>query len=265
MKGKQMKFADVEGKRREAQPGCSAECPNCGRAVIAKCGQHRVWHWAHRGIRTCDTWWEPETEWHRAWKNQFPAPWQEVGCRANEGERHVADVKTESGLVLEFQHSFLHRDERESRETFYQNMVWVVDGRRRARDRARFFASLEAANVIMPDPLTFLLRSSDGALLRDWGGSRVPVYFDFGDLGELDDALLWRLNPRTANERAYLSRVPKTLFLEVHLKGVPFEDLCTGAIERVAARYLMQQAPRPRPLVGFERYMARRQRARPRF
>ena len=41
---------------------------------------------------------------------------------------HIADVKTDRGIVIEFQHSFLHRNERESREKFYQNMVWVVDG-----------------------------------------------------------------------------------------------------------------------------------------
>jgi hypothetical protein len=35
-------------------------------------------------------------------------------------------VKTRTGVVLEFQHSFLHSDERQSREKFYPKMVWVV-------------------------------------------------------------------------------------------------------------------------------------------
>ena len=39
-----MKLAIVEGERREAQPGLSAECPACGAAMIAKCGPDRVWH-----------------------------------------------------------------------------------------------------------------------------------------------------------------------------------------------------------------------------
>jgi competence protein CoiA len=150
-----MRLAVVEGKLREAQPGCSAECPDCGRAMIARCGQYRVPHWAHRGICTGDPWWEPETEWHRAWKNHFPGDWQEIIHRSKDGEQHRADVKTDSGVVLEFQHSLLCRDERESREIFYQNMVWVVDGRRRLRDRARFFASLGEATVVNPRPLTF--------------------------------------------------------------------------------------------------------------
>ena len=142
------KFAVVEGQRQEAQPRLSGKCPGCGAAMIAKCGQLRVWHWAHRGTRTCDPWWEPETEWHRNWKNKFPEIWQEIIHRSETGEKHIADVKTGSGMVLEFQHSNLHHDERVSRENFYPKMVWVVNGRRRVRDRARFFASLREAPIV---------------------------------------------------------------------------------------------------------------------
>lgn len=184
-----MRFAVVEGKRQEAQPGCAGECSACGQTMVAKCGQHRIWHWAHRETRTCDRWWETETEWHRAWKKHFPEDWQEMIHWSKDGEKHIADVKTESGVVLEFQHSFLRREERESRELFYQKMVWVVDGRRRARDRGRFFASLGAAIVVNPKPLTVSFPSNDGALLRDWAASRVPVFFDFGSVSEPGDTL----------------------------------------------------------------------------
>src|SRR5262249_54087915 len=97
-----MKFAVVEGERREAQRGLSAKCPVCGDAMIAKCGEIRDWHWSHRVTRTCDRWWEPETEWHRNWKNQFPEHWQEIIQRSDDGEKHIADVKTDRGIVLEF-------------------------------------------------------------------------------------------------------------------------------------------------------------------
>jgi competence protein CoiA len=265
-----MKFAVVGGERREAQPSLSAACPVCGNAMIAKCGQHRVWHWAHRGTRTCDHWWESETEWHRAWKNHFPKSWQEMICTSEHGEKHIADVKTERGVALEFQHSFLSRNERESREAYYKNMVWVVHGRRRARDRAQFFASLGAANVVNRKPLIVSVPSNEGALLRDWHASRVPVYFDFGasepgDTLRFDKPVLWRLNPPSANGRAYLSGVPEAWFLRVHLTGLPFEEMHTKGVERAVAYHLMQQALRSRPLVGFERYMAGRQRARRRF
>jgi hypothetical protein len=266
-----MKFALVEGERREAQPGLSGKCPDCGNAVIAKCGELRlrVWHWAHWKTHDCDRWSEPETEWHRAWKNHFPEYWQEISHPSENGETHRADVKTDRGMVLEFQHSFLRRDERVAREKFYQKMVWVVDGVRRKRDTAQFFALFDQATILNREPaLIVLVRWKEGALLRDWEASNVPVYFDFGD------DTLWRLNPCIPNGMTYLSRVPKTVFLNAHLKGQPFEELASAAVERAAARYseqlravyaaLLQQAPRPQPLTGFERYWANLQRVRAR-
>ena len=114
-----MKLADIEGNDREAQPGLTGKCRDCGHAMVAKCGQHRVWHWAHRKSKDCDPWWEQETEWHRSWKNQFPVAWQEIGHTAQSGERHRADVKTETGLVLEFQYSALSVAERVSRRILH--------------------------------------------------------------------------------------------------------------------------------------------------
>jgi competence protein CoiA len=279
-----MKYADVEGERREAQRGLSGKCAYCGDAMIAKCGDYRVRHWAHTAIRTCDPWREPETEWHRAWKNHFPEAWQEIIHHSKDGEKHIADVKSESGVVLEFQHSHLRREERESREMFYQKMVWVVDGLRRVRDRSRFFALLTGASIVKAKPLTFSLPSNDGALLRDWVGSRKPVFFDFGDnpvfLNFLDTPpalwrfwnrfstpVLYRLDPRSPKGEAHLSPVLKTSFPDTYLKGLPLKGMDYSAeLARAfrASRYLIQQAPRSRGLIGFDLYMARKQRARAR-
>jgi len=45
-------------------------------------------------------------------KDQFPADWQEHVQHAETGERHIADVKTSRGWVIEFQHSYLKPEER---------------------------------------------------------------------------------------------------------------------------------------------------------
>ena len=114
-------------------------CRRCNGEVIARCGPQRVAHWAHRGMRDCDTWAEKETDWHRAWKNNFPAECQEfIQHDGQSGEKHIADVRTPHGLVIEFQHSHLDPLERAERERFYGNMVWVVDGTRLQRDYPRF-------------------------------------------------------------------------------------------------------------------------------
>ena len=106
-----MKFADVNGERREAQPGFQGTCPWCSQPMVAKCGEFNIWHWAHQGRRVCDPWWENETEWHRAWKGEFPVNWQEVIHQAENGEKHIADVKTDQGWVIEFQHSRIKPEE----------------------------------------------------------------------------------------------------------------------------------------------------------
>ena len=55
--------------------------------MLARCGTKKVWHWAHKGRRHCDHWWENETEWHRDWKNLFLSDWQDVPARDEAGER----------------------------------------------------------------------------------------------------------------------------------------------------------------------------------
>jgi len=264
-----MKFAVVEGARREAEPGLIGQCPACGAPVIAKCGERkiRVWHWAHRAAYSCDPWREGETDWHRTWKNYFPDEWQEF-IHSDGGEKHVADVKTQSGLVIEFQHSFLPQGKRLARETFYRNMIWVVDGRKRKRDRAQFSAALKAADVASLKPPVFAVSfPSEVALLRDWLESRVPVYFDFGDSEEGDalqfaTPILWRLDPIRRDGKAYLTTVMKAGFLHVHLEG-PFEKGCSESVAGAVASWLARRdAPPPVRLPQFERFGARQQRAR---
>lgn len=54
----------------------------------------------------------------------FPEACREISHVAPEGEIHRA-----TGITVEVQHSAMTDAERISRETFYGNLVWVVDGR----------------------------------------------------------------------------------------------------------------------------------------
>jgi len=202
-----MKWALVDGQRQEAQSGLSGICTACKSQLIAKCGDIRVHHWAHRGRRDCDTWGENETLWHRNWKNKFPDHWQEVVHPADNGEWHVADVKTDQGWVLEFQHSRIHPDERKAREAFYQKLVWIVDGTRRKRDKSQFFDALQREPE---DPSLFRI-IPECALLRDWGGSAVPVLFDF----QQEDAQLWCLF-RAIKGIVYVRQLSLSDFISYH-------------------------------------------------
>lgn len=109
-------------------------CPVCGANTIAKFGPRIRHHWAHESVRDCDPWWENETPWHREWKKCFPVECREVTHVSHDGEIHRADIKTPTGIVVEIQHSSMSDSERISREEFYKNMIWVVDGKGFKRD-----------------------------------------------------------------------------------------------------------------------------------
>lgn len=203
-----MKFALVDGQRLEAQSHLSGVCIGCGNEVVAKCGTVRINHWAHKSTPRCDPWWENETKWHRDWKNLFPSDWQEVVHFAESGEKHIADVKTDQGWIIEFQHSYLTPGERLSRDSFYRKLVWVVDGNRRLRDKKSFMKALEGTASYRPWPelhLTF----PEGALFRDWIESTSDVFVDFGE------DILWWVFPESDDISGYVLPVTRAWFIQV--------------------------------------------------
>ncbi|MCJ7448877.1 MAG: hypothetical protein MUO72_14420 [Bacteroidales bacterium] len=212
-----MKFALINDKRTEATKGAKGFCPSCGSELVAKCGEVKVNHWAHKGSRTCDPWWENETDWHRSWKGQFSNDWQEVIQFAENGEKHIADVKTENGWVLEFQHSYLNPEEHRARNAFYPKLVWVVDGLRRKRDKPQFQKIIEESRVLGEKPLLRRVNFPDECrLLDEWLDCTALVFFDFQEVKELKDSALWLLLPRISNSEAYLIRFSRNKFIKLH-------------------------------------------------
>jgi len=183
-----MRRALVDGVRVDAQPKLRGECIRCGGEMIAKCGRVKVWHWAHKGEPPCDPWWENETEWHRDWKDRFPVDWQEIIAEDPvTGERHIADVRTPHGLVIEFQHSVIDPAEVQSREAFYGNMIWIVDGLRGGLD-GQFFQMGVSRQAVLVDPIGHQIEwLGRGRLFHNWSQVGAKVFLDFG--GEL----LWLL------------------------------------------------------------------------
>ena len=175
-----MKYAIVNNERVEAQKGMKGFCPVCNKPVIARCGEFKVNHWAHTKSAHCDKWWEAETEWHRAWKDLFPKEWQEViAYDEKTGEKHVADIKTDKGLVIEFQHSHIKPEEQTAREEFYKNMIWVVDGTRLKRDFSRFSKAFRSPDIKYIGQNIRLLYSPDEHLPKNWQRRSFPIIFDY--------------------------------------------------------------------------------------
>lgn len=230
-----MRYAIVNNTKEEAAKGIKGLCPSCGSELIAKCGERKINHWAHKGIRTCDPWWEPETEWHRSWKSNYPSEWQEITLFDNEtSEKNIADVRTIHQLIIEFQHSHIDPNERRAREKFYKNMIWVVDGTRLKRDYSRFInGTNNFTKTDLPD--VFFVNFPEEVFPATWLNSSVPVIFDFFDIfaTEQQDGIrnsLWILLPRGTQfsqgvEKCMLVRISRKNLVQItHNRGQLFPE-----------------------------------------
>jgi competence protein CoiA len=213
-----MKFANFQGDKIEATPGSKGMCIYCKSEMITKCGEVKIWHWAHKGKRHCDPWWENETEWHRNWKDQFSKEWQEVIHHAEDGEKHIADVKTDQEWIIEFQHSYLKPEERRARSAFYPKLMWIVDGTRRKYDLKQFLESLEHGDSLRTNPPIQTAFTSFSKLLKDWSGLGSVVFFDFGESEEHKDDL-WCLLPIKDDMYSHLVQFSRYQFIKLQCSG----------------------------------------------
>lgn len=218
-----MRFALVDNKQKEPKAGLKGLCPGCLEPVVAKCGEQRVHHWAHERNKMCDSWWEPETEWHRSWKNHFPNEWQEVFLPDEQtGEKHIADIRTNHALVIEFQHSSIKPQERFSREKFYRNMIWVVDGSRLKGDYPRFLKAKNHFEVVRKG--LFRVSYPEECFPVSWLDSSVPVIFDFHGIKTLFDHndarnALYCLFPVRIDGSVVIAEVSRKSFVNTIISG----------------------------------------------
>jgi len=117
---------DLNGNRILPEKGKMGTCQLCINEVKAYCGEINIDHWRHTNIAQCDSWKENESDWHREWKNEFPKDWQEVIIDSN-NEKHIADIKTSNGLVLELQNSSISSSTIKIREKFYGKIIWLIN------------------------------------------------------------------------------------------------------------------------------------------
>ncbi|MBM3403414.1 MAG: hypothetical protein FJY10_00790 [Bacteroidetes bacterium] len=122
---------DHNGITVRAFPEGRAFCPNpsCSSNLIAKCGEFNIWHWAHENKSDCDSWnYEPITEWHISWQENFSLDRREVFIRKGNA-CHLADVVSHDNLVIEIQNSQILSTEIRLRENFYGKMIWVINSK----------------------------------------------------------------------------------------------------------------------------------------
>jgi len=218
-----MRFALLNKERIEASKEAKGFCPCCGSELIARCGEINVHHWSHK--KKCDDyWWENETEWHRNWKNKFPKEWQEIIQKDESGEKHIADIKTSNGWVIEFQHSAIKPEERRSRNKFYNKnsqLIWVVDCKRRKTDVKQFTNELSKSfPTTSPEILEVY---EDSRLLKEWKNNDSYVFLDFGDT-EVSGSDFWCILPITYRGVAFIMQISRRKFID-YLNNNAFEKM----------------------------------------
>ena len=202
-----MQYALVDGHRHEARTGVRGNCPDCGSGMVAKCGPRVLHHWAHASRKNCDPWWENETDWHREWKSHFPEECREVSHTARDGEVHRADIKTRTGIVIEVQHSTMSDEERESRESFYGNLIWILDG--------RSFRKSFRLGYMLPEPSAEWVKDivwcppprSTNPSSRESIEHRIPQFWRLSDI-ERDYPGITKANIK--------ERLPSSVMVEIH-------------------------------------------------
>ena len=112
-------------------------------------------------------------------------------------EKHIADVKTPSGFVVEVQHSPIAEEEARIRENFYKEMIWIVD----ARHLDGWFLGGMAYDLASCCPMMYQIEWwGRSKLLDNWSKSQVHVYFDAMNSAkeyEDKDGKLWFLPHET--------------------------------------------------------------------
>ncbi|WP_438424848.1 competence protein CoiA [Aquimarina macrocephali] len=189
-----MIWAIVKNEKKEAIPNTEGICPFCNEKVFSKCGDINVWHWAHSKKENCDSWYEPETNWHFHWKMSFGKENTEK-IITKEGKKHIADIKTKKGIVIELQNSPIKKYTIKERENFYgEQMLWLINGEKlknnltpkRYWDDKRYEEFIdnteELVRLIMGPKIT---KEKNGEFFKwknprkSWKDVERPVFIDF--------------------------------------------------------------------------------------
>lgn len=154
--------------------------------------------------------WEPETSWHRAWKNEFPNEWQEISGKDTTGEMHIADVFVPNGLAIEIQHSPIAKGEVEARTKFYPKICWIVNGARLKKGWTNFQRALSIGfEREMNGIIVHKIFSQDLTLLKQWEKLDALVIFDFHENG------LWSIEHNNGRGSAYAQRIERRNLLKL--------------------------------------------------
>ncbi|NOZ34034.1 MAG: hypothetical protein GXO80_01905 [Chlorobi bacterium] len=182
-----MLYAIVNNEKIEAKKGLTGKCPLCEQKLFPKCGEINIHHWSHYKNGSCESWYEPESEWHYHWKMTFGKDYTEVVLE-KDGKKHFADIYTKNKVVIELQNSPISKKIIREREEFYGNkMLWIINGisfkeRFEIKTENRYFEyDQKKRSYEISKNLKKYLRFRWSYPKKSWEESKRNIFFDFGD------------------------------------------------------------------------------------
>ena len=153
--------------------------------------------------------------------------------------------------------SNITNEERFSRNNFYKNLVWIVDGLRRKRDKDQFFKALKDGVQVIASPVLIKIYSDESRLVQEWKDSNVPVFFDFGE-----DERIWWLMSFKEDGWSYVVPFSRQNFIDFHLGklNTDFATFLNKCVQDYRSLFLQLERNRQRQQVVMipRRYPARR-------
>ena len=186
-------------------------CNFCHEKVIAKKGSIVVHHYAHSPNSTClFTKKEPKTQWHQFWQENIKSDYLEK-IITKDNKKHIADIINTTNTVIEIQHSNISLTDAFDRESFYNNMIWILDGNNRYHDTSKEVTETISVSFEFTQNNTkyYMIKSTK----KFWSYLQKPKYIDTS-LGLLHVI-------RSYNENYYLCKlIYITAFLNTYFKDI---------------------------------------------
>ena len=110
-------------------------CPCCKSLLVQKKGTFMIWHFAHKSLNNCISYYDNKGEWHRKMQELFSENNREIfECFGS--YKHIYDILTDKERIIEFQHSHISLDDFKKRTKDYvfrglmheaPRPIWVFD------------------------------------------------------------------------------------------------------------------------------------------
>lgn len=119
---------EYEEKKHKDKIYCSF-----GHELIAKKGTHKIHHFCHKNKNECGEIYNKMGEWHNSMQNRIMKKYIEIPIKKkdhnNKLKLHIADVKTDENIIIEYQKSIISENIILERDYFYnkyfKKLIWV--------------------------------------------------------------------------------------------------------------------------------------------